>query len=87
MADHSLVTQQIDSAWFLLRSSRQGHLVDRVLTETWCLNSHSLVTLGKRPCKVIVQVSQETELFELVELNLEDVLEMAGQLVTIGGRH
>ena len=35
-----------------------------------------MVTLGKRLCMVIVQVSYDTVLFNLVDLYLEDSLEM-----------
>ena len=42
-------------------------LVLRFTLGNWSQNVHLLVTFGKRFCTFIVQVSQDTALFELVE--------------------
>ena len=49
-----------------------------VLLRRWPWNDHSLVTLESRICKFIVQVSWKSDLFQLLELFLGDVLEMTG---------
>ena len=53
-------------------SQYRAFCVGKVPPGWWSWNDHSTVTLGKRLCTFIVQVSHVTEIFESVEFCIDD---------------
>ena len=61
--------------------------VSRVILGRWSWHGHSVVALGKKLCTLIIQISQDRELFGSIEFSVGDGLEMAGHSVVTPGKN